>query len=100
VQLEAPRHQFVHTEKSVRILAQKAELRVTEVVHDSTEFQFWGSEQYRAGIPLHDKRSYLSSPARSIFTNDQIAHFRERAAELNAAGDGDSASFYLEGEGA
>jgi SAM-dependent methyltransferase len=96
VQLDAPRHLFVHTEKSIRSLANQAGLRVSEVVYDSTEFQFWGSEQYRAGIPLRDARSYARSPRRSIFTPEQIAGFRRRAQELNAAGEGDSASFYLE----
>jgi SAM-dependent methyltransferase len=96
VQLDAPRHLFVHTEKSLRILADQAGLRVADVVYDSTEFQFWGSEQYRAGISLHDSRSYARSPGRSIFTREQIANFRRHAEELNVARDGDSASFYLE----
>lgn len=96
VQLDAPRHLFVHSLKSVQILATQAGLRVTDVVFDSTEFQFWGSEQYRAGIALHDKRSYGISPRRSIFTRPQIASFRRRADELNSTRLGDSASFYLE----
>lgn len=96
VQLDAPRHLFVHTVKSLEILAQQAGLRVQEVVYESTEFQFWGSEQYRAGIPLTDQRSYKRSPSRSIFTAEQISSFRQRADALNVAGDGDTASFYLE----
>jgi SAM-dependent methyltransferase len=96
VALDAPRHLFVHTAKSIKILAGQAGLRVAEIVYDSTESQFWGSEQYRAGISLHDKRSYARSPKRSIFTPQQIMDFRHRALELNASLDGDSASFYLE----
>jgi SAM-dependent methyltransferase len=99
VQLDAPRHLFVHSLKSVQILAHQAGLRVTDVVFDSTDFQFWGSEQYRAGISLYDKRSYALSPHRSIFTPEQLASFRRRADELNAAQCGDSASFYLETDG-
>jgi SAM-dependent methyltransferase len=98
-QLDAPRHLFIHTVKSVEILAQQVGLRVGEVVYDSTAFQFWGSEQYRAGIPLAAKRSFAVSPKRSIFTHQQLAAFRHRSAALNAAGDGDSASLYLEANG-
>jgi SAM-dependent methyltransferase len=99
VSLDAPRHLFVHTLKSVQILTRQAGLRVAEVVYDSTELQFWGSEQYRAGISLHDKRSYARSPRRSMFTREQILTFRRHAQQLNAAGDGDSVSFYLEANG-
>lgn len=96
VQLDAPRHLFIPSVKGLEILARQAGLRVKEVVYNSTEFQFWGSEQYRKGIALTDKRSYRRSPRGSTFTLAQIASFRQRADELNAAGDGDTASFYLE----
>jgi SAM-dependent methyltransferase len=96
VQLDAPRHLFIPGVKSLEILARQAGLRVAEVEYNSTEFQFWGSEQYRAGIPLTDKRSYRRSRAGSMFTDAQIATFKRRADELNKAGDGDTASFYLE----
>jgi SAM-dependent methyltransferase len=96
VQLDAPRHLFIPSVKGLEILAKQAGLRVQEVVYNSTEFQFWGSEQYKMGIPLTDKRSYRRSPKGSAFTPAQIASFRQRADELNAVDDGDSASFYLE----
>lgn len=96
VQLDAPRHLFVHSVKSLEFLARQAGLSVIDAWYDSTEFQFWGSEQYRAGIPLHDKRSYARSHKRSIFSAGQILSFRQRAAELNRARDGDEASLYLQ----
>ena len=96
VQLDAPRHLFIPSVKSLEILARQAGLRVTEVAYSSTEFQFWGSEQYRAGIPLNDTRSYRRSRRGSMFTSAQIAAFKRRAEELNKAGDGDTATFYLE----
>ena len=43
VQLDAPRHLFLHTEDGMRSLAAGAGLQVTAVVHDSTAMQFWGS---------------------------------------------------------
>lgn len=96
VQLDAPRHLFIPSVKGLEILARQAELRVVATVYDSTDFQFWGSEQYRAGIPLTGKRSYRRSRTGSMFTGAQIATFKRQADELNKAGDGDTASFYLE----
>ena len=95
VQLDAPRHLFLHTEDSVGRLAAGAGFEVSAVTHDSSAFQFWGSEQYRRDIPLSDPRSYGVDPAASPFTPEEIAAFERRADELNRAGDGDQACFYL-----
>jgi hypothetical protein len=95
VQLDAPRHLFLHTAKSMDILARGAGLAVDEVDYDGTAFQFWGSEQYRRDIPLRDERSYQVNPKRSVFTPEQIKQYGRLAAELNAKGDADQASFYL-----
>ena len=94
-QLDAPRHLFLHTEETIRLLARETGFTVREVHYDSTAFQFWGSEQYRRQIPLHDQRSYLVHPRRSVFTKDQISGFERKANELNQQRDGDQASFYL-----
>jgi hypothetical protein len=95
VALDAPRHFFLHTRASMDLLARRAGLEVARVVYDSTAFQFWGSEQYRKDIPLRDPRSYDTDPAQSIFTRSDIAAFEARARELNTAGRGDQACFYL-----
>ncbi|HEU4726102.1 MAG TPA: class I SAM-dependent methyltransferase [Candidatus Eisenbacteria bacterium] len=95
VQLDPPRHLFIHSEESIRILAASAGFTVREIRYDSDSFQFWGSEQYRRGIPLHDARSYAVDPARSSFSPRQIDDYQGRADALNASGDGDQASFYL-----
>jgi SAM-dependent methyltransferase len=96
VQLDAPRHLFLHSRTSLGLLAEQAGFQVAHVEYDSTDFQFWGSEQYRRGISLRDLRSYAENPATSIFSPAEIALFRARARELNTAGDGDSACFYLQ----
>ena len=57
IQLDAPRPLFLHTVKSMNLLAEQTGFELEEIVFDSTEFQFWGSEQYRRGISLRDKRS-------------------------------------------
>ena len=95
VQLDAPRHFFLHTEESIKILARKTGFMITEVVYDSTEFQFWGSEQHRHDIALFEEHSYRNSPRRSIFTKNQIKTFKAEARELNSKREGDQACFYL-----
>ena len=95
VQIDAPRHFFIHTMRSLRHLADKAELLIKDVVFDSTEFQFWGSEQYKKDIPLTAENSYAVSPRKSIFTPRQIAEFKKIAGDLNKTNRGDQAVFYL-----
>lgn len=96
VQLDAPRHLFLPTEKGVMILARRAGLEVLDVTYDSTGFQFWGSEQYTRDIPLRrDKRSHEMNPRRSIFTQDELQRFRTKAEILNVNKDGDAACYYL-----
>lgn len=94
-QLDAPRHLHLHSRRSIELLAQESGFAIAGVVYDSDEFQFWGSEQYRRDIPLVDPRSYAVDRSASLFTKKEILSFRERAAELNRGGDGDSAGFYL-----
>jgi SAM-dependent methyltransferase len=95
VQLDAPRHLVVHTVDSIAALSKASALHLEAVTHDSTAFQFWGSEQCRRDIPLMDRRSYLISAVNSIFTRAEIDEFTRRAIELNQRGEGDQASFYL-----
>jgi SAM-dependent methyltransferase len=95
LQLDPPRHLFVPTQRSIRLLAADAGLQVAKVVFDSHAVQFWGSEQYRMDIPLHDSRSYLTDPSASPFSTRDIARFDARSASLNAAADGDQACFFL-----
>ena len=95
VQLDAPRHLFLHSVESVRLVAERAGFQVADVVFDSSEFQFWGSEQYANDVPLKDGRSYAVNADKSMFDESQIREFRQRASELNVSGEGDSACFYL-----
>ena len=75
-------------------LAEMARLTISEVIYDSAAFRFWGSEQYRRDISLHDPRSYLVSPAASPFTRGEIRRFEQTAAARNEMGEGDQACFY------
>ena len=93
--LEAPRHIFLHTKKSIEILARQNGFVIDQVSYDSRSWQFWGSEQYAKDISLLADNSYYVNPKNSIFTSDEIAGFEEKTRKLNENGEGDQAEFYL-----
>lgn len=94
-QLDAPRHLFLHTNKSMSILADKAQLVISEITYDSTLLQFIISEEYMRNIAQADKKSYVNNPLRSIFSLGEIRAFRRQSQQLNKDNNGDSACFYL-----
>jgi SAM-dependent methyltransferase len=86
VQLDAPRHLYLHTRRSFTILAENSGFVVDRVVYDSNDFQFWGSEAYQKETSLSQvpKPQYL-----------ERRRMLRQAARLNAQGEGDTAQFYL-----
>lgn len=88
--LDAPRHLYLHTQKSLAIVADRAGLKITRVEFDSTPSQFLGSELYRQDIAANE-----ASPEREAIEAER-AQFADKTARLNEAGDGDMAVFYLE----
>jgi SAM-dependent methyltransferase len=91
-ELDAPRHFYLHTEKSMRLLASQAGFRVSDVNYDSCDFQFWGSELYFRDIPL--SAIDQDGPIR-YFTRKQLRTFRRESGRLNREHQGGRASFYL-----
>ncbi|MDB5115749.1 MAG: class SAM-dependent methyltransferase [Mucilaginibacter sp.] len=96
VQFDAPRHSFIHSIASMKILAEQANLDIRKVVYDSTAMQFWGSEQYIKDIPLQSDNSYLVNPGKSIFSSTEIKEYKNRTISLNNENQGDQAVFYLQ----
>jgi len=95
VQLDAPRHLFLHSVASIDALAAQTGFQVEQVVYDSNAFQFWGSEQYEKDIPLRSEQSWAENRANGLFSDKQIRQYERRAHELNAVNQGDQAAFYL-----
>jgi SAM-dependent methyltransferase len=95
VQLDAPRHLFLHTPKSMNILAKQSGFEIADVVFDSTSFQFTGSEKYMIDIPMKNLKSNMNSLGNSIFDKTIIDEYKIKAAELNRAKEGDQACFYF-----
>lgn len=95
VQLDAPRHFFLYSLDSLNILAKKTGFKIKDVVYDSDEFQFWGSQQYLNDIPLMAENSYGRNPAKAIFSKEDISSFKKMAEDLNAVSRGDQAAIYM-----
>jgi len=95
VQLDAPRHLHLHTTSSLQLLALQAGLEVVDTVFDSTSYQFVGSEENirRRSSRVSPGRAVASQPA--PLTRQHLRQFRRQSHELNAAGAGDQACFYL-----
>ena len=75
VQIDAPRHFYIHSIKSLKILSHDSNLEIKKIIYDSTAFQFWGSEQYKKNIPLNSRNSY--------FDRKSIKNYRNKAKLLN-----------------
>jgi SAM-dependent methyltransferase len=92
-QLDAPRHYFLHSIKSIRYLAEQSGLKLVKVNYDSTHRQFTESEKYIRGISLRTPRpkGFLQFIKRKI----RKASYVRMARHLNEQGQGDQAAFYL-----
>ena len=93
--IDAPRHLFIHSVRSMALLAQKANLALQKVTYNSIEAQFWASEQCLKDIPLLSESSYAINPAKSTFSKKQIETFKQKTKELNRTEQGDQAAFLL-----
>jgi SAM-dependent methyltransferase len=92
-EIDAPRHMFLHTTRSMHLLAQQAGFRVVRQFRDSTSEQFILSELYARGISM---QALGADAARErYFSPQEIATFKSFARELNARQDGDRAAFFL-----
>jgi SAM-dependent methyltransferase len=88
VQLDAPRHFFLHSELSFKKLAENTGFRIEKLLYDSSSFQFWGSELYKRDIPLTMELGEYFSP-------EELSEFAQMATELNHWAKGDQAAFIL-----
>ncbi|MFZ9263395.1 MAG: hypothetical protein ACO3AA_08685, partial [Chitinophagaceae bacterium] len=89
IQLDPPRHLYLHSLESIEKLVSASNLKIKEIIFDSTEFQFIGSEQAKMGIALEDNRSYIKNKTTDLFSSAQINDFKKRAVELNSQKKGD-----------
>lgn len=85
-QVDAPRHLFLHTVKSMALLAEKNDLVIESIKYDSKYHQISTSEKYARNIP--------ASEMSKLNFNEKYA-FKRKTKELNSLHDGDQACFIL-----
>ena len=95
VQLDAPRHIFLYSIDSIKVLASNSGMYLKEYYYDSTAIQFWGSEQYLRNITLNSPESFSNNPRKSIFSKKEIKSFKKLSEELNRNNQGDQVILYL-----
>ncbi len=95
VQLDAPRHLTVPTERGMRAGIEEAGLELVEHWRTGAAIQFWGSEQYKLNIPLASDRSWHKDPGQSPWTAAQVKAWTKEARAINRAGRGDEGAFVL-----
>ena len=95
VELDPPRHLYIHTPRSLEQLANRSGLAIYQVDYDSTAFEFYGSELYSRNIPLTDPDSPWINPKSSLFSREQMDAFKSLAKEANLAKQGGRAAFFL-----
>jgi len=98
VQLDAPRHFFLHSVKSFEMLLKRCGLYIEKIIYDSNEFQFTGSERYVRDIPLRNDCCYDIKSELLVYSQKEIDNFRKQAEELNASQRGDQAAFFIRKE--
>jgi SAM-dependent methyltransferase len=87
VELDPPRHFFLHTQKSMRLLAAENELKIDHVMYDSSSFEIIESEKWKEDIPSSENGRMYSEKEKK-----KIDNFVNR---LNQTEKGSRACFYI-----
>lgn len=95
VEMDAPRHFYLHSRNSIRLLGDSVGLNLYTTVCDSRMLEFYGSEQYARGIPLSAEESYWSNKKSRLFSEKELEHFRQKAREVNESQRGGRACFFF-----
>jgi SAM-dependent methyltransferase len=96
VELDPPRHLFIHSRRSFELAASAAGLKVIRAEWDETAFGYWVSELYQRDISFIDPATHRWRDVRAYFTNEQLDEFEQRAQAANMRQDGGRAAFYLQ----
>ncbi|MCH5596836.1 class I SAM-dependent methyltransferase [Niabella ginsengisoli] len=97
--LDPPRHFFVHSLQSIKILTKENNLSLYKTVFDAQVFSILASEQYTKGISnVNDSRSYIQNPEGSSFTEEDLARFQQEINDYNQRGESDSVALYFKKE--
>lgn len=97
-EIDAPRHFYLHSPRSLAIAARAAGLQIIDQQPESEAFSYAASELYRRDLPLRDPHKAAERPEawRDHFTPGELARFADWAAEDLAHGRAGRAAFVLQ----
>ena len=93
--LDPPRHFFIHTYKSIELLAKQVGLKITHTVQEGGGATFWYSEDYQRDIPANDPRFIGSSYFKKLRNWKLIRSCHAKSEEANLKGESDLVGFFL-----
>lgn len=93
--LDAPRHIYLFSAKSMALVARKCGLRVKRTHFEGTIDDYLASEQHKAGIPLLGDQSYVVTKNMSAFEPFRLKAYEAAIAEQNKTGTAAQAGFIL-----
>jgi 2-polyprenyl-3-methyl-5-hydroxy-6-metoxy-1,4-benzoquinol methylase len=97
VNLDAPRHLFVHSIKSITYLLENHGFKIANTTFDANVFDIIVSEQYKKDITLFDKeKSYITDIKNSMFTPKEHKIFRKQMEDYNRNGEGSAVALVME----
>lgn len=99
VQIDAPRHFFLHSFNSFNLLCEKHNLKIKHYYYDSTEFQFMGSEKFKRNISSNQEESYKINFSNSILKMRDLQFYQKESYRLNRMSLGDQAVFFVKNNG-
>jgi SAM-dependent methyltransferase len=93
VNLDAPRHIYLHTRASLKALADRNGFEITQEINESDHGVFWMSERYRRGRRMSMKPCaqlflHITQPIRRWW-------YKRRIRDLNRSGQADCRCYYL-----
>lgn len=89
-QLDAPRHIFLHSKKSLAWLAQVSGMMISNIRYDSNDSQFIRSYFYQHGIPFFEQNQLVSQ----YFSEKDIERLKNEAVIWNKKEYGDHMDVY------
>ena len=96
--LDAPRHFHLLSVKAMNLIASEASYKVVDIIYDSSDIQFWGSELFRNNIPVTETKLGSKNPMKdfqNIVSKSKMKEFKILSKKLNQEQRGDQAIFIL-----
>lgn len=94
-QLDAPRHLFLHSEKSMEYLCEKCGLKVAETRYNANGYQFAISYFYLDGYSYEKAKEQINMLCTCFESRDWLEAFRKDAIRFNEKNYGDHAIFNI-----